>query len=125
MNAAPSLFLRVLRFAALALAGLASALHGQGAGTGTIQGRVYNPSTGQYVRNAEVRLEGTSQTTYTENDGAFAFGNVPAGDATIVVTYTGYNTVTEKFTVTPGQTAVREINLTSTATMPAAKDGVV
>ena len=31
-------------------------LHAQS--TGTIQGRVYNPATSQYVRNAEVRLLG-------------------------------------------------------------------
>ena len=125
MKPATLLSQRMLRGIALALGLLLPTLHGQTAGTGTVQGRVFNPSTGSYVRNAEVRLEGTSQTTYTENDGAFTFQNVPAGDATIVVTYTGYNTVTEKFTVTAGQMAVREINLTSTANTPTTKDGVV
>ena len=57
----------------------------QAQSTGTIQGRVYNPATGQYVRNAEVRLEGTNQVTTTENDGSFQFNYVPAGPATITV----------------------------------------
>ncbi|MGH7956018.1 MAG: carboxypeptidase regulatory-like domain-containing protein, partial [Opitutaceae bacterium] len=93
---------------------------------GTIQGRVYNPASKEYVRNAEVRLEGTNQVTYTGNDGAFQFNNVSAGPATIAVAYTGYNPVKETFTITPGQAAVREINLTSTAAGPAeGKDGVV
>src|SRR5215212_1378297 len=72
-----------LRFAVLACSwlGVAAALQAQG--TGTIQGRVYNPATQQYVRNAEVRLEGTSQVTYTENDGSFTINNVPAGTAEI------------------------------------------
>jgi iron complex outermembrane receptor protein len=67
-------------------------------GTGTIQGRVYNPATQQYVRNAEVRLEGTKQVTATEADGSFQFFNVAPGSATITVTYTGYRTATETFT---------------------------
>ena len=96
-------------------------------GTGTIQGRVYNPSARQYVANAEVRLEGTNQVAYTESDGSFQFNQVPIGQVTIGVNYTGYNPVRESFTVTAGQTAVREISLTSTAAGAAApdKDGVV
>ena len=94
---------------------------------GTVQGRVYNPSTKQYVRNAEVRLAGTNQVTYTENDGSFTFSNVPAGTAEVTVSFSGYNTLKESFSVAPGQTATREFNLVSTAdaAAPATKDGVV
>jgi iron complex outermembrane recepter protein len=94
-------------------------------GTGTIQGRVFNPVSKEYVRNAEVRLDGTAQVTYTENDGSFSFNNVPAGPASISVTYTGYNPVKESFTVTPGQSAVREINLISSEAPTVNKEGVV
>jgi iron complex outermembrane receptor protein len=86
----------------------------QGSG-GTISGRVFNPATGEYVRNAEVRLQGTDRMVATEGDGSFKLDNVPAGTATISISYTGYNTVTETVTVAAGQTATREINLTSTA----------
>src|SRR3954467_15220995 len=82
-------------------------LHAQTAGTGTVQGRVYNPASKEYVRNAEVRLEGTEQVTYTENDGSFQFTGVPAGNVAVSVTYSGYNSAREAFTVTAGQTAVR------------------
>jgi iron complex outermembrane recepter protein len=88
-------------------------LHAQ-TGTGTIQGRVYNPATQQYVRNAEVRLEGTNQVVATESDGSFTLNNVPAGSARITISYTGYTTATETVNVTSGQVATREINLTST-----------
>ncbi|MGH7956088.1 MAG: carboxypeptidase regulatory-like domain-containing protein, partial [Opitutaceae bacterium] len=101
----------------------AASLHAQA--TGTIQGRVYNPVSKEYVRNAEVRLDGTNQVTYTENDGSFQFSNVPGGPASISVTYTGYNPVQESFTVTPGQIAAREIDLTSTAVGPTAGTGSV
>ena len=88
--------------------------------TGTVQGHVFNPATKEYVRDAEVRLEGTSQVTYTSNDGFFQFLNVPAGQAKISVVFTGYNTATESVNVTAGQPAVSEISLTSTAAAPAA-----
>ncbi len=93
--------------------------------TGTIQGRVFNPVSKEYVRNAEARLEGTPQVVFTENDGSFQFLNVPAGEAKIAVTFTGYNTITETFTVSAGQIAVRDLNLTSAAAVPTTKDGVV
>ncbi len=92
----------------------ALALHAQPAVTGSIQGRVYNPAAKEYVSNAEVRLDGTNQVTYTESDGTFRFDNVAPGSASITVNYSGYNSVKESFTVTAGQPAVREINLTST-----------
>ena len=90
----------------------------QPAATGAIQGRVYNPAAKEYVGNAEVRLEGTNQVTFTESDGSFRFDNVAPGQASITVNYSGYNSVKESFTVTAGQPAVREINLTSTEGAP-------
>lgn len=83
--------------------------------TGSISGRVFNPVTGEYVRNAEVRLQGTDRLVATESDGSFRLDGVPAGQATITVTYTGYNTATETVAVSAGQTATREINLTTGA----------
>jgi iron complex outermembrane recepter protein len=118
---------RWLTSVALACCWLSTVLtiQAQPAATGTVQGRVYNPASKEYVRNVEVRLEGTNQITYTENDGSFQFSDVPAGPASISVTYTGYKPVTESFTITPGQIATREISITSTVEGPATKDGVV
>ena len=83
--------------------------------TGIIQGRIFNPVSQEYVRDAQITLDGTNKVTYSEGDGSFQFIEVPAGSASITVNYTGYNTVKETFTVAAGQTAVREIRLTSTA----------
>lgn len=114
------------KLVALAFCWLAAALTVQAQTTGTIQGRVYNPATKEYVNNAEVRLEGTNQVTYTEQDGSFQLIGVPAGAANVVVNYTGYSQAKDSLTVTAGQTAVREINITSTANIAApSKDGVV
>jgi hypothetical protein len=111
----------------LALGWLLSAalIHAQ-TGTGSVQGRVFNPVSKDYVGNAEVRLDGTNRTTYSESDGSFQFTDVPAGPASITVLFTGYTTVKDSFTVTAGQAAVREINLVSSAAAPAPnKDGVI
>ncbi|MFM9031957.1 MAG: hypothetical protein ACKOTF_15040, partial [Opitutaceae bacterium] len=50
--------------------GIACGLRAQS--TGAIQGRIFNPAKSEYVRDAEVRLDGTNQVTYSENDGAFS-----------------------------------------------------
>jgi iron complex outermembrane recepter protein len=102
-------------------------LQAQPAGTGVVRGTVYNPVAKEYVRNAEVRLEGTSRVAFTENDGSFQFTGVAPGQASVTVAYTGYTATKETFTVSAGETSVREINLTSTATANEAttKDGVL
>jgi iron complex outermembrane recepter protein len=97
------------------------------ADTGSIQGRVYNPVAKEYVRNAEVRLQGSDRIVYTENDGSFRFSDVPIGEATIAVSFAGYTPVNQTFSVAAGQVAVREIDLLSAATAPPVKasDGTV
>ncbi len=121
----------LLQTAAGALLLLASAAllpapaRAQQAATGQISGHVYNPVTKEYVRNAEVSIQGTSQIDYTENDGSFSFSNAPVGSVTLVITYTGYETAHQTLNVTAGSPATLEVNLTSSATNQAAKDGVV
>ena len=67
--------------------------------TGTITGKIFNPSTGEYVRNAAVRIEETGQSAVSEGEGAFRLSPVPAGRVTLSVTYTGYRTATAKVDV--------------------------
>lgn len=83
-------------------------------GTGTIIGRVFNPTSNEYVRNAEVRVQGSNQVTYTESDGSFRILNVAPGPATVVVTFTGYRAATETVNVRSGETAIGQIDLVST-----------
>ena len=73
--------------------------------TGTVTGRIYNPATREYVRNAEVRLAGTALVTESESDGTFAFPSVPAGPVTLTVTYTGYDSATARVNVSPATIA--------------------
>ena len=66
-------------FALLALfvASAAIAAAQTGAATGAIAGRVFNPATQEFVRNAEVAIAGTNLVTYTADDGSYSFTGVP------------------------------------------------
>ena len=57
---------------------------------GVIEGRVLNPASGEYLGNAEVRIEGTEIRAVTQSDGRYRLVNVPAGNVTVRVSYTGY-----------------------------------
>ena len=103
---------RILSVAAVLLAavGAAAAAAAQPS-TGTISGRVFNPATKEYVQNAEIRLQGTDRTATSADDGTYSLLNVPDGPATVVVDYTGYQTLSTQVTVAPGQTARADFNL--------------
>src|SRR3954470_13206062 len=76
----------------------------QSAASGAITGRVFNASTKEYVRNAEIRVEGTNLVAYTDEGGFFRLLGVPAGQASVTVTYTGSQASAATLAVTPGQT---------------------
>ncbi|HRE79828.1 MAG TPA: TonB-dependent receptor [Opitutaceae bacterium] len=81
--------------------------------TGNVMGRVFNPATREYMGNAQVRISGTNLETTTSRDGTFSIPNVPAGEVTMTVFFAGYDLATDTFTVTAGQTAMRDISLIS------------
>ena len=80
-------------------------------GTGTIQGRVFNPATQQYVRNAELSLAGTNLVTYSADDGSYAFTGVPVGEITLRVTYTGYEAGAATLRVDANLIATRDFEI--------------
>ena len=90
---------------------LSHALCAQNAGTGRIAGRVFNPATGEYVRNAEVAIEGTNLVTFSGDDGSYVLSNVPTGEYSVTVTYTGYERGLSTVSVAPGQTAAKDFEL--------------
>jgi TonB-dependent receptor len=98
-------------------------------GAGSITGRVFNAATKGYVRNAEVRVEGTGIVAYTEDAGFYRLTGVPIGEVTLTVAYTGTQPASAKLNVTAGQTATRDFELQSTVfnqgARPAAQDQVL
>jgi TonB-dependent receptor len=108
LGSTPFVILRRVCALASALA-LLSALHGQAAGTGTIEGRVLNARSGEYLEGARVSVEGTPLQVFTEADGTFLLANVPAGAARVTVFFTGLTPQTTTVAVTAGQVAQQEI----------------
>jgi hypothetical protein len=97
----------------------------QSASTGRVVGRIFNPSTGEYVRNAEIRVQGTQSTVYSEEGGVYQIDNVPAGSATLQVAFSGYETVSATVTVAAGAAVTRDFELVSTLVKPASKDEIL
>ena len=83
----------------------------QGVGTGSVRGRVFNTATGDYVRNAEVRVEGTTIGALSEGDGDFRLTGVPAGEVTVVVRYTGPAETRAVANVVAGEIATLDVQL--------------
>jgi iron complex outermembrane receptor protein len=78
--------------------------------TGSIKGTVQT-SDNKPAEGVSVTLKGLNKTTIADNNGVFTIKNVPDGSFTLVVTLVGYNDVVQNVTVTAGETATVNINL--------------
>ncbi|SFK14224.1 outer membrane beta-barrel protein [Caulobacter sp. UNC279MFTsu5.1] len=92
-------------------------------GAGVVRGRILNAATGEYVRNAEIRVEGTTIVAFSEDGGDFRLTGVPSGEVTVVVKYTGLQESRSVASVGAGQAATLDIALAPLTY--AAKDGEV
>jgi TonB-dependent receptor len=108
------LFRRTRAFIGFAVFALYSVVGAaQTANEGAITGRVLNPATGDYLRHAVIRIEETGQSTTSEDGGYFRLSPVSPGTRTLVVTYTGFETLRTPIEVVAGQSAIRNIELVS------------
>ena len=96
-----------------AIAGVAALTSPAAESTGVITGRILNPATGEYVRNATVEIKETGQRTVSGEGGEYRLLAVPAGTATVSVAYTGYRAEPAAVTVAPGGTTTRDFDLVS------------
>jgi TonB-dependent receptor len=72
---------------------------------GTVEGRVLNVTSGNFLNNARVRLFGTNLETFTNENGEYRLAGVPAGNQQIVASFTGLASRTENVTASPGAVA--------------------
>ncbi len=91
----------------------AATLTAQVPNLGTIEGRVVNTRTGEYLELARVTLVGTALETFTDSSGQYRLSNVPAGAAKVKVFFTGQEVQTDTIVVTPGATVQHDFNLTA------------
>ena len=108
-----ALLLGVAGFAALL--GLTTLARAQPAAptTGTIEGRVKNAVSGDYLNNARVSLKGTELVALTDESGTFRLAGVPAGAATLRVRFAGFDDHEVSITIAAGQTAQHDLTLAS------------
>ncbi|MGR4895141.1 TonB-dependent receptor [Stenotrophomonas sp. LARHCG68] len=83
----------------------------QDVGTGSLRGRVLNTATGDYVRNAEVRIEGSRSVTYSQEGGHFQLTGIPAGEVTVLVRYTGLQESRSTVRIEAGKANALEVAL--------------
>lgn len=88
-----------------------SVQEGSAVGAGVVRGRILNTATGEYVRNAEVRVEGTTIVAYSEDGGDFRLTGVPAGDVTVRVKYAGLQDSAAVIAVAANQVATLDVAL--------------
>lgn len=108
----PGLFAGAFRVFAVWFLVLVCSAHVRAAG-GTVTGRVLNEATGQYLRNAEIKVVGTDLTAVSSDGGVYRLLNVPPGEVAVSAAYTGLDLNQAKVTVVEGQTATLNFNLTS------------
>ncbi len=103
---------------------LRPALLGQSAAVGTIEGRVFNPGTGEYVELARVIIEGTALEAFTDSAGQYRITHVPVGEARVKATHTGTETPVRTVTVPAGGTVQQDFSL-SRAQRSAGSEGAI
>lgn len=83
-------------------------------GTGSVSGRVMNAGNGMYLGKAVIKVVGTNIEYITDDYGFYTLNNLPAGNITLNVTYTGLNPTTQEVAIKAGETATQDIKLSRT-----------
>ncbi len=78
---------------------------------GTIEGRVLNLGTGEYLENARITIEGTGLATLTDSLGHYRFAAAATGTSKLRVFFTGLAADTATVVVKAGQITTQDFNL--------------
>ncbi|MSU50984.1 MAG: carboxypeptidase regulatory-like domain-containing protein, partial [Opitutus sp.] len=96
------------------------------AATGTIEGHVTDPSTGEYLERAHVTVEGAPAETFSDTSGFYRLTNVPAGTVRVKAFFTGLAAQTSSVNVAAGHTATLDFALSPLSGRPGApKEGEI
>ena len=118
---------RVAQRVCLLVVGLicASISFAQSNGTGVLTGRVFNPATNEYVRNAEIRITNSNQSTVSGDGGNYRISNLPAGRVEVIVNYVGYEDIRSSVVIESGQTVSLDLEFQGRASSTTGDDGTV
>jgi iron complex outermembrane recepter protein len=98
--------LSFLRLAALSCTLIAAPLFAEG----SVEGRVFNTTNGQFINNARITIEGSALETFTDEQGYYRLV-VPAGTRAVHVFYTSLKSQVRLVQVIDGQRVVSDFNL--------------
>lgn len=90
-------------------------LQGQLASIGTVEGRVFDEVSGDYLRNVMISIAGTNLHASTNAEGEYQLSNVPAGSVTLEVSYPGYLQQTRILTLNAGTTMRQDFSFTASS----------
>ena len=80
---------------------------------GTLTGTVTNAATGRTLEGARVSVKGTTREVFTDTQGSFRITNLPPGQVTIEVAYTGLDPIAKTAAVAAGAATRQDVSLTS------------
>jgi hypothetical protein len=83
------------------------------AATASVQGRVQNAATGDYLERVRLRVLGTSLETFTDADGFYRLTNLPPGTHRIEIFYTSLPTQVATLTVRSSTTTPLDLTFPS------------
>jgi TonB-dependent receptor len=86
---------------------------------GTVEGRVLNPASGEFLERARITVEGTTLETFTDTAGFYRLAQVSAGPARVRAFFTGMAPLTTGITVAAGTTVQLDFELTPLSGPPA------
>ena len=98
----------LLLFALFALGPFLTAPLPAQSATGAIEGRIVHGTTGRYLVNVRLTVDGTTLETFSDELGTYRLAGVPAGQVTLKAFFTGLTPAFTTLVVPAGQTATRD-----------------
>lgn len=92
-------------------------------GVGMIEGRVFNPGTGEYLEFVRITVAGTAIEAFTDSSGEFRLTNVQAGEVKLTAFRTGVPPLSKTVTVAAGGVARQNFELSYLGDRALASDG--
>ncbi len=81
---------------------------------GTVTGKITDADTGEPLLRASIVLEGAASGAFADASGVYTI-SVPPGERTLIVSYLGYKTATQKVTITSSQTTTLDFAMETTS----------
>ena len=79
--------------------------------TGSVEGRILNPVSGNFIGNAQVSVKGTTRVTLSDSTGAYTLSDLPEGPVILRVKYIGKAEQEAAVTVEKGRTIRQDFSL--------------